>query len=191
MPCTCNAICTNDCASNTLCTGHVPACSNSFSFTSIGIGTIILASHLRELESAIDNERNDSGRRFNASEPSLCSLHTPGDLACTNNDFSSYGFSGGEAGEIIRAQDYDDVKDANNEVTNDSGYGVLVTGSFVDQASNPITSVIYAVAIADLQTKINQTRNVCICDSHCNCDPSDCGCNGECPSDDYYSTYYP
>jgi hypothetical protein len=42
----------------------------------------------------------------------------------------------------------------------------------------------------DLQDKINTTRNVCICDSHCNCDPGDCGCDGECPSDDYYYYYY-
>lgn len=183
MPCGCNSICDNDCGSNQLCTGHVNACVNSYSFTSIGIGDIVLASHLAELEAAIDAERVDGTRRFNASEPAYCNTHTPGDLACTNNDFSAYGFSGSRGiGDIIYATHFDNVKDANNEVTNDSGYGGTVSNVF---AAN---GIIYASYITDLQTKINQTRNVCICDSHCNCDPSDCGCNGECPSDDYY--YY-
>ncbi len=191
MPCTCNAICDNDCGSNQICTGNVPVCSNDFTFSAISVGSLVRASDLQALQTAINNERNDSGRRFNAAEPAYCSTHTPGNLACTNNDFSSFSFSPGVVvdGEV-EALHYDEIKDANNEVTNDSGYGGLITTNFVAQSVDPVNSVIRAADVTDLQTKINQTRNVCICDSHCNCDPSDCGCNGECPSDDYYYYYY-
>ena len=190
MPCTCNSICDNDCAVNQLCTGHEPACANDYTFTTISAGDIVLASHLTELQTAINNERIDSGRRYIASDPTYCTTHTPGDVACTNNDFSAESFNAVIAGDEILAADWDAVKDANDEVTNDSGYGGLVTADFiaqsVDVSVNKEDSVIRAVDITDLQDTINVTRDACICDSHCNCDPSDCGCNGECPSDDYY-----
>ncbi len=187
MPCGCNSICDNDCSSNQLCTGHVNACVNSYSFTSISIGDIVRASHLAELEAAIDAERVNATRRYNASDPTYCSTHTPGDLACTNNDFSVYGFSGSRGvGNSVLATHFDNVKSAINEVTNNSGYGGSVLNNFIAQSVDANLSIIYASYITDLQNKINTTRNVCICDSHCNCDPSDCGCNGECPSDDYY-----
>jgi len=182
MPCTCNAICDNDCGSNQLRTGRVGDCeTNDFSFTGVFTDTVILAAHLAQLESAINNERTNGSRRFNSSDPAYCFTHTPGDVACTNNDWSAYSFSGSRSiGDVVRAAHYDNVIAANNEVVNDSGYGGLI--SF-----NPaVGGVIIAANIDDIQTKINQTRTVCICDSHCNCNPSDCGCNGECPSDDYY-----
>lgn len=193
MPCTCNAICDNDCGSNQLCTGHTPSCSNDFSFTSISIGTIVRASHLTELETAINQERVDVSRRFNSSDPAYCSSHTPGDVACSNNSFSAYSFTGSRGvGDPILTDHWDDVKDANNEVENNSGFGSVITTTFtkqsLDVSSGKTDSIITAAQIDDLQTKINETRNTCICDSHCNCDPTDCGCNGECPSDDYY--YY-
>jgi hypothetical protein len=193
MPCTCNAICDNDCGANQICTGHVPACSNQFSFTWTPVAdvTVIFASHLAELESAIDAERINSGRRFNAAEPAYCSTHIFGDLACTNNDFSAFGFSGNRGiGDGQLAQHWDNVKDANNEVSNDSGYGGVVVADFIAQSVDSIDSVIKALDVLELQTKINQTRNACICDTHCNCHATDCGCNGECPNDDYYSYYY-
>lgn len=193
MPCTCNAICDNDCASNQLCTGHEPACSNTFAFTWTPVAdvTVVLASHLANLEAAIDAERIDSGRRYNASNPAFCTTHTPGNVACSNNDFSAFGFSGSRGiGDGQLAQHWDNVKDANNEVANNSGYGGVITANFIAQSADLVDSVIKAVDVLELQTKINQSRNACICDSHCNCDPSDCGCNGECPSDDYYY-YYP
>jgi hypothetical protein len=184
MPCTCNSICDADCSVNQLCTGHEPSCSNSYSFTSVSVGDIILASHLAELETAINTERSDGTRRYNAPDPADCTNHTI--VACTNNVFGNWGFTGSRGvGNIIFGIFYDNVKQAINQVYNDSGYGALVSNIYVADA------IIYASYITDLQTKINQTRNVCICDSHCNCDPSDCGCNGECPSDDYYSYYYP
>jgi hypothetical protein len=187
MPCGCNSICDHDCSSNNICTGHVPACSNTFTLTSISQGDIVLAAHILELHEAIDTERKNGGRRFTASDPDYCTTHTPGDVACSNNNFNGYVWSGGiGATLIVEASHFDDVKDANNEVNTNSGYGGVIGADFP-----PVDDVIYASAITEMQTKINQTRNVCICDSHCNCNPGDCGCDGECPSDDYYSYYYP
>lgn len=187
MPCLCNSICDNNCASNQLCTGHEPVCVNDYIFTAINIGDIVRASHLAELETAIDAERTNTSRRYNAGEPAYCYTHTPGNLACTNNSFSAYGFSGSrEIEDGIKRDHWNNIKEANNEVTNNSGYGGTVISNFIAQSIDPDNSVIYESQVTELQTKINQTRNVCICDSHCNCDPSDCGCNGECPSDDYY-----
>ena len=195
MPCTCNAICDNDCGSNQICTGHVPVCSNDFTFTSVVIGTIVRAQHLLELQTAIDLERNDTGRRFNANEPAYCFTHTPGDRACLVNDFGSWPWTPGvEVDGEIDEQHFNDAKNANNDMVFKSGFGTEITTAFIpqdfDSSPGKVNSIIKAADMQDLQTKINETRNACICDSHCNCDPSDCGCNGECPSDDYYYYYY-
>jgi hypothetical protein len=187
--CTCNAICDNDCGANQICTGNAPACLNSYTFTSISVGTIVRASHLRELETAINQERGDSGRRYYAADPTYCLTHIDGDVACPNNTFGQWSFFGGDVGDVIEAADFNNIALANNEVVYGSGYGTLITKFYTRQQDDPTdASVIFSGGINDLQTKINETRNACICDSHCNCDPSDCGCNGECPSDDYY--YY-
>lgn len=187
--CTCNAICDNDCGSNQICTGHAPVCANSYTFDTISIGTIVLASHLRDLETAINDERGSTFRRYYAADPTYCLTHTPGDVACSNNTFGQWSFQGGVAGEVVEAADFNEVVNANNEVVDQSGYGTRINKTFANQEDDPTeASVIYASAITLLQDSINATRNACICDSHCNCDPSDCGCNGECPSDDYY--YY-
>jgi len=179
MPCTCNAICDNDCAANaSVCTGNEPVCANNYSFTAVIATTIITLAHITQLETAINAERNDGTRRYIAATPSPCASHTT--VACTNNDFSSYPFTSGAG--LIRASHDDAIIAANNQVTTDSGYGSTIVIN-----PNP-TDLITAAIVQDLQSKINQTRNVCICDSHCSCDPADCGCNGECPSDDYY--YY-
>lgn len=180
MPCGCNNICPDNCAANTsVCTGNEPACSNSYSFTTINVGDIITAAHLTELETAINNERTDATRRYNASAPSPCDAHSS--VACSNNDWSAYSFSGSRStGDLIRASHFTAVKSANNEVVSDSGFGTAVSISF------NIGDIIEAADIQDLQTKINATRNACICDSHCSCDPLDCGCDGECPADDPY-----
>ncbi len=195
MGCTCNAICDNDCGANQICTGHVPACSNTYAFGGISIGNLVRASDLLALQTAINNERTDSGRRFDALEPAYCYTHTPGDKACTSNDFSAYPFTSGVAIDgDVDVDHFNDLKDANNTVKSFSGYGGTVLATFLAQSADvsvdKVLSIIKAVDVTELQTKINQTRNACICDSHCNCDPSDCGCNGECPSDDYYYYYY-
>jgi hypothetical protein len=181
MPCGCNGICTNDCAVNRLCTGYEPACGNSYSFTGVATGTIIAASHLAQLESAINAERINAGRRYNSSDPPVwvCNSHTPGNVACSANAFASYPFSGARGvGDIIDNTHFDNVKTANNQVAA-GGSGTTVTNNFVGGA------IIYASYITDLQTKINQTRNTCICNTHCNCNPGDCGCNNaDCVGDD-------
>ena len=208
MPCTCNAICDLDCSSHSVDyeSGKVDACLNDFcqcnldggisvGFTSLSTGDIVRASHLLELEIAINQERTDTSRRFISPEPSAsgpwtppdyaaCDTHIFGDVACSNNAFASYLFTGARGvGDIARASHFDAVIDANNEVVNDSTFGQLI-------AFDPdVGDVIYAANITDLQTKINQTRSVCICDSHCSCD-EDCGCDGECENDDYYYYYY-
>lgn len=182
--CTCNAICDNDCASNyASCVGHVPYCSNIFSFTSIVSGTLITAAHIRELESSINTERNDIGRRFNATNPAYCSAFTA--VACTNNNFPAFPFSGGLAGDVKPDDDTDDIVQANNEVSNGSGFGGVIPSD--PSAGDLISYLMYT----GIQAKINETRTICICDSHCSCNPADCGCNGECPSDDYTYYYYP
>ena len=191
MPCTCNAICDNDCSVNQLCTGHVPTCVNEWGYiwTPSG-GGIVRNYHIKSLENSINNERTNTGRRYTASDPAYCATHTPGDVACSSNDFSTFSFSSSGVGDPIEAQDYDDVKDAIDEVVDDSGYGTNVSANFIAQGVDPVNSVILAASVLELQTRIQTLRTICICDSHCNCDPSDCGCNGECPNDDYYY-YYP
>jgi hypothetical protein len=74
MPCGCNSICDNDCSVNQLCTGNEPVCSNSYSFTSISAGDIVRASHLTELQAAINAERINAGRRYNAGDPTYAQL---------------------------------------------------------------------------------------------------------------------
>lgn len=192
MPCTCNAICDNDC-NDSICTGHSPACVNSFIFSVVPVtGDLIRASDVLVLQAAINAERLNTGRRYNASPPAHCSANTG--VACSNNAFSVYPFTLVASEDEIDNEDFDDIKEANNEVTNDSTYGALVTANFIDQAvdtsPDKVDSIIKAIDVVELQNKINQTRNVCICDSHCNCDGGNCGCNGECPSDDYYYYYY-
>ena len=191
MPCTCNAICDNDCGSNQLCTGHVGSCSNAFTFENIQVDDLILASHLSSLETAINAERTNTGRRFSAGDPAYCSTHTPGNVACSVNAFGSWSFGGTRSiGDPVLSDHWDDIKNANNNVVNNSGFGRSVVTDFVKQSVDDVASIIQKIHVDDLQDSINETRNACICDSHCNCDPSDCGCNGECPSDDYYY-YYP
>ena len=183
MPCTCNAICDADCAVNRLCSGYEPACgANSWPFTSISPGDIIRSAHLLELEAAINQERTNPFRRYNSVDPSplACNTHTPGDVACTNNAFATWGFTGDRGvGDKILAAHWENAKDANNEMPNNSGYGGTSITNFVGD--------ILASHVQELQTKINQSRTACICDSHCNCDPSDCGCNNaDCGGDEYY-----
>ena len=184
MPCTCNAICDNDCAANNnVCTGNEPVCANDYSFTVIAAGTVILDNHINELETAINNERTDATRRYNASDPSPCASHTS--VACSTNDWAAYAVDSPNAADLIEAANFDKVIAANNEVVTDSGFGTSI-------ALNPNPGdLITAADIQTIQSAINGTRDACICDSHCSCDPADCGCNGECPSDDYYYYYYP
>lgn len=183
MPCGCNSICdSNNCPANTPCYGDEPTCSNSFNFTAlpsnpVATGIIIEAQHLDDLEDAINNERTDGSRRYNASPPCLPDSAV---AACTNNAFVAYDFttlSGARGvGDLIRAIHINNVVSANNFVPSQSGYGV------VSSVSEGVGSLIDAPDVLQLQSDINGTRNACICNSFASCSPHCCNIN--CPMDD-------
>lgn len=182
MACGCNNICGgNYCPANTACYGDEPTCSNSYNFSALPnnavvVGVEIEAQHLADLEDAINSERADVTRRYNLLPPCLPDTAI---AACTNNNFwgSPYPFSDSRsAGDVIDAAHFDNVRLANNEVVNDSGYGTL---SSVNPAPG---DTILASQITQLQSDINGTRNACICNSFASCSPH-C-CNIYCPSDD-------
>jgi hypothetical protein len=184
MPCGCNNLCpAENCPANFACYGDEPACSNSYNFTAlpnnpVGVGIIIEAQHLEDLEDAINGERTDGSRRYNAT-PAFCipDTATP---ACTNNSFVAYNFtsfSGNRAiGDLIKAIHINNVVAANNEVVTNSGYGQS------SSVSVSIGTIITAAQVTQLQSDINTTRNACICNSFASCSPH-C-CNIYCPSDD-------
>jgi hypothetical protein len=161
--------CTGECPSNcscnqNVCSGNQPACSNSYSFTSVSAGIIITAAHLAELETAINQERTDGTRRCGGTAP-----------ACGSNCPGAYSFSGSRGvGDEMLAVFYNRIAEANN-----------TCGEYHSTATNPIATTgneIQASDVQHLQTKINQTRNMCICVTFVVCS-SDCGCNNQCTSD--------
>lgn len=183
MPCGCNGICdSNNCPANTPCYGDEPACANSYNFTAlptnpVGVGIIIEAQHLADLENAINNERTDASRRYNATP--TCDPDTAVS-ACTSNDWPAYDFatlSGSRGvGDLIEALHINNVVAANNEVVTDSTYGVS------SSVSINIGDIIQAADVTQLQSDINGTRNACICNSFASCNPHCCNLN--CGSDD-------
>jgi hypothetical protein len=184
--------CASDCPANAQCSGHVPVCSNTYTFSSIVVGGVIRADDITDLEDAINTERVDNGRRFAST-------------VCSVNAFGWHSFSAKVAGTRILANDINLITTINNYFKNVSGYGststlwVLVQDQSVislDPSSpyylvpnNPGQGIILASDITYLQQKVNESRNCCICDSACSCNIN-CGCNGEC-SDDLYYYYYP
>lgn len=161
----CSGQCPSNCSCDeNVCSGNQPACSNSYSFTSISSGDIITAAHLAELETAINQERTHPTRRCAGTSP-----------ACGSNCPGAYSFSGSRGvGDEIKAQFYNNVATANN-----------TCGEYHSNATNPIATVgneINASHVQHLQTRINQTRNMCICNSYIKCS-TDCGCDGQCPTD--------
>ena len=160
----CTGECPADCACNgNTCGGHAPVCSNSYSFTSISVGAIVTAAHLAELETAINQERQNASRRCGGTSP-----------ACGSNCPGAYSFTGSRSiGDTILAAFYNNVADANN-----------TCGEYHSTVPTPVASIgdiIEAVHVSTLQSYINQTRNLCICNTFITC--SNCGCNGECPGD--------
>lgn len=49
MSCSCNGYC-----NNTDCSNHIPTCSNSYSFTGVGTGTLINDLHMDQLYTAVN-----------------------------------------------------------------------------------------------------------------------------------------
>lgn len=161
--------CYSDCPANTQCSGHVPVCSNSYAFSTLVAGDVIRADDVTDLEDAINLERVDTGRRFVSS-------------VCPANSFNWQTWTTKVAGSVIYANDINLITTINNYFKSVSGYGSTSTLTVL------INDVIYASHITYLQQKVNESRNVCICDSACSCNIN-CGCNGECSDDGYY--YYP
>jgi len=183
MPCGCNSICGgNFCPANTPCYGDEPTCSNSYNFIAlpnnpVGVGVLIEAQHLNDLETAINSERTDVSRRYNATPTCLPDAAA---AACTNNASIAYDFpslSGARGiGDLIKALHITNAVAANNELVTNSGYG---TSSGLSVSTGQL---ITAAQITALQAAINGTRNACICNSFASCSPH-C-CNIFCPSDD-------
>lgn len=159
--------CTNcplDCACDgNYCSGHSGVCTNSYVFVSVAADIDIRALHLAELESAINTERTNATRRCAGTSP-----------ACASNCPGTYSFTGSRGtGDEIKAVFYNNVANANN-----------TCGEYHSTAIDPIAAVNIVISAADLvhlQTRINQTRNMCICDTYKVCG-ADCGCDAECPT---------
>lgn len=162
--------CASDCPANSACSGHVPVCSNTYTFNTLVAGSVIRATDITQLETAINQERTNAGRRYAS-------------VVCPANAFASYPFSTKTANvTTIQAAHVNLVTSINNQFKNIGGYGSTSTLTVL------AGGVIYASDMTYLQGKVNESRNVCICDSACSCN-IDCGCNGECSDDGYY--YYP
>ncbi len=183
MPCGCNGICGgNYCPGNAPCYGNEAVCSNSFNFTAnpvnpVSAGVDVEAQHLADLETAINNERIDASRRYNANPTCLPDSAV---AACAVNDWAAYNFAANSGvratGDLIKALHINNVVSANDQVESDSGFGVN------SAVSVSVGGTIQASELTQLQTDINGTRNACICNSHVSCNPH-C-CNIYCPADD-------
>ena len=154
---------------NSECDGHQPVCpgnQSSWVETIVQHVTTIKASHVAELETAINNERTHPTRRGLSS-------------VCPGNCSDTYVFSGARSiSDIVRAEHMDNIHLANN------------TTSFADLSTLSvfIGKLIEKDDVDELRRAINGTEYNCICDLQCSCD-FDCGCNGECPTDYYYYYY--
>lgn len=166
MPCACNNICTSGhCPLNSDCNGHVDPClSNQYPFTSVDDTFLIRASHIQELQDAIDTERADGTRRFTST-------------ACPGNCGDAWTWTYEPAtGDWIVIEHPEEIRDANNDL--DFSETITLPMVFYD--------IVDAVDITYLQNQINQTRENCICDSHCSCHFNCCDIN--CGTDD---PFYP
>lgn len=153
---------------NWYCTGHQPICpgnQTSWVETIIQNITTVKASHVAELETAINSERTHVTRR--GLSP-----------ACPTNCSDLYTFTGSRGiGDEVKATHMMNIRTANDGTgyADPSTLNVFI-GKLIEKAD-----------VDELRRAINGTEYNCICDSHCTCF-YDCGCNGECP-DDYYCPY--
>jgi hypothetical protein len=127
----------------------------------------VKASHVAELETAINSERTHPTRRGLSA-------------ACAGNCSDAYTFSGARSiGDEVQAVHMDNIHVANNNTSfpDLSTLNVFI-GKLIEKAD-----------VDELRRAINGTEYNCICDLQCTCD-YDCGCNGECPDDYYCPTDY-
>lgn len=158
----CTGECPTDC-NNAVCVGHVATCpGNGFNAgwseaLTVGV-TLVKASHLSELETAINDERT------NVNRTSRCA----GTLnACASNCPGAYTFSDSRGvGDIIDALHFTNVAKAINSTPynvdgNVEGPSVAAADPYVN-AGNIIT----AAQVLSLRTLINTVESNCICDSY-------------------------
>ena len=170
----CTGECPSNCGSNYVCTGNQPACpgnTTSWAETLTVAVTDVKASHLAELESAINAERTHVSRR-GAGTSTACGSNTPG----------AYSFSGARSvGDDIAAAHFTNVAKAINSTPfnvngNTEAPGTIVSDPYV----NVNTEDIEKAHVDGLRSAINAVEGYCICDSYT---VLVCGCHNQCDTD--------
>ncbi len=157
-----------ECGSNSECSGFQASCGGnqtSWVETIVSGTTIVQASHISELESAINAERTHGTRRC---------LGTS--TACGSNCPGAYTFTGSRGvGDIVDADHINNIADS----INTTPYNVNGNSEGPDSAvANPLVNVGDIISKSDIDTlrsAINVVESNCICDSYCSCDVN-CGC---------------
>lgn len=173
----CTGECPSNCGANFVCTGNQPACpangknGSGWSEALVVAVTDVKASHLAELESAINTERTHVTRR-GAGTLTACSANSPG----------SYAFSGSRSlGDDIAGIHFTNVAKAINgtpfNVDGDTeAAGTIVADPFV----TPGVDDIEKAHVDALRAAINAVEGYCICDSYT---VLECGCHNQCDTD--------
>lgn len=169
----CTGECPSNCGANMVCTGNQPTCPgnvSSWAEALVVAVTTIKASHLSELESAINAERTHGTRR-GAGTLTACGANSPG----------SYGFAGSRSvGDVIGNTHFTNVAKAINGTPYNVDGDTEAAGAIVSDPYVNAGDVITKVQVDDLRSAINDVEGYCICDSYT---VLVCGCDGECPTD--------
>jgi len=171
MGCGTDLVCSThiDCAANSECAGYQGTCGGNqtspWSETIVAGTTLIKASHISELETAINDERTHVTRRC-AGTLTACGSNCPG----------AYSFTGSRGvGDPVDADHINNIASA----INSTPYNVSGASEGPDSAvANPLVAVgdiIEKIDIDTLRSAINTVESNCICDSYCSCD-ANCGC---------------
>ena len=167
----CHYQCPLDCSTNYVCNGYQDQCGgNQTAWTAISGGkvTIIRASHLTEMENALNAEKTDALRRG----------ITP---ACPSNCSDAITPSGKGLGDAIAAADFNNLASEINGTyynVDMAAYPGTPSGSVGPTVSGGKVQAILASYITSLRAAINAVEYACICDSY---SVLECGCNGQCP----------
>jgi hypothetical protein len=172
----CTGECPSNCGANYVCVGNQPACpangknGSGWTETLVAGTTLIKASHLAELESAINAERTHATRR-GAGTSTACGSNTPG----------SYSFSGSRSvGDVINATHFTNVAKAINGTPFNVNGNTESPGSIVSDPYVNSGDVITKAQIDALRSAINDVEGYCICDSYTTLV---CGCHNQCDTD--------
>jgi hypothetical protein len=158
-----------------VCTGNQPTCpgnTTAWAETLVVAVTDVKASHLSELETAINDERTHVTRR-GAGTVTACGANAPG----------AYSFSGSRGvGDDIAAIHFTNVaKAVNGTPYNQNGVfpgtpGAILADPYVSTDTEDITKV----QVDDLRDAINDVEGYCICDAYT---VLVCGCHNQCDTD--------